>query len=42
MEELENDTNVSMLIVSSDLVNPTLQFEGKFFALLVTYLVGRY
>ena len=41
MEELENDTNESMLIVSSDLMNPTMQFEGKFLALLVTYIVGR-
>ena len=41
MEELENDTNESMLIVSSDLMNPTMQFEGKFLGLLVTYIVGR-
>ena len=41
MEELENDTNESMLVVSSDLMNPTMQFEGKFVGLLVTYIVGR-
>ena len=42
MEDPENNTNVSMLIYSSDLMNPTMQFEGKFVGLLVTYIVGRY
>ena len=42
MEELENDTNVSMLIGFSNLVNPTFQFEVKFVGLLVTYIVGTY
>ena len=41
MIETENDTNGSSVIYSSDLINPTMQFEGMFVGLLVTYIFGR-
>ena len=41
MIEVENDTNGSSVIYSSDLINPTMQFEGMFVGLLVTYIFGR-
>ena len=40
MIETENDTNGSSVIYSSDLINPTMQFEGMFVGLLVTYIFG--
>ena len=40
MIEIENETNGSSLIYSSDLINPTMQFEGMFVSLLVTYIFG--
>ena len=41
MIETENDTNGSSVIYSSDLINPTMQFEGMFVGLLVTYIFGK-
>ena len=40
MIEIENETNGSSLIFSSDLINPTMQFEGMFVGLLLTYIFG--
>ena len=40
MIDTENDTNGSSVIYSSDLINPTMQFEGMFVGLLVTYIFG--
>lgn len=40
MIEIENETNGSSLIYSSNLINPTMQFEGMFVGLLVTYIFG--
>ena len=40
MIEIENETNGSSLIYSSDLINPTMQFEGMFVGILVTYIFG--
>ena len=40
MIEIENETNWSGLIYFSDLINPTMQFEGMFVGILVTYIFG--